>query len=139
MPQVGVQVHRSRGQVRMPQLSLEVIQRHSSVQGSDRMSMPQGMRRYRIQGPSVFVVTIYPLNPGLFGCLVNDLPNPPNGDMPTTLAWKEPPRSSRQARDPRIELWQGTGRHHHRPVLPGLRPGGLEVDQAFLEVGVCCL
>ncbi len=87
----------------MRQLSLEIVQRHSSIQGSDRMSMPRGMRRYRIQWPSVLVVTIYPLDPGLFGCLVDDLPNPPNGDTASAMTREEPPRTSRQAQDPRIE------------------------------------
>ena len=124
MLQVGVQVYRSRGQVGVSQLSLEIVQRHSSVQGSDCVSMPQGMRRYRIQGPPVLIVTIYPLDPGLFGSLVDDLPNPPNGDMTSILAWEKPPRTSRQAQDPRLELCEDIGRYHHRSVLPGLRPGG---------------
>jgi len=70
----------------MPQLCLSIVQRHASAQGSDRMSVPRGMRRYRIQGAPVLVVAIYPLDPGLFGCPVDDLPKPPNGDMASSMS-----------------------------------------------------
>ena len=111
------------------------------------MSVPQAMRRYRIQRPSVFVVAIYPLDPGLFGCLVDDLPNPPNGDMSTTLAWREPPRAPRQAQDPRLKLCEDFGRYHHRPVtarssswrLEGgsSLPGGRLADVLSQRDGAC--
>ena len=71
MVDVDLQLGRSRLQVGMSQLSLEVVERDAKVEGSDRIKTPQSVRSDHVEGLAVLMAPVSPFrhNPPGFAAL----------------------------------------------------------------------
>ena len=65
-------------------------------------------------------------------CLVDHHPYPPLGDVLRRItSWEQPDGIFRQALNPLLQIWDHRLRYNDIPVLSGLRPTGMNVDDAF--------
>lgn len=76
-----LQVNSSGSYTGMSKLVLQIIERDPSIQGSDRVSVPQAMGTDYVQRPPILRRIVRTLNSSLLRCFVDHHPYPSLGDM----------------------------------------------------------
>lgn len=94
---VGLDIYRGCLQVGVTGLSLEVTERDTCIQGSDRVSVPQTMRADYVQRPSIPRRIARTLNSSLPRRLVDHHSYPALGDMLRRIkTWEQPDRTQKK-------------------------------------------